>query len=203
MLRSRLQLALAVGLVVAVAAATGLLLGNLRNDATSAVAVSKQQQGPFHGSMLPEGIAGMRAHAFRLTDPRLGRELGTADVAGKPYAVTFLYTQCPDVCPLIGQELRQTLELLGPRADDVVVLAVSADPKGDTPARVRAARLGRLLRGPPAGGQRAQRPLGQRLADRRPGTDQIEVLGRRPLRAQGPGAGLPVPAQRAVRGLAA
>lgn len=137
MLRSRLQLALVVALVVAAAAATGLVLGSMRNSATSsAVAVSEQRQGPFHGSMLPEGIAGMRAHEFRLTDPRLGRQFGTADVAGKPYVVTFLYTQCPDVCPLIGEELRRTLELLGGSADDVAVLAVSADPKGDTPARV-------------------------------------------------------------------
>ena len=51
--------------------------------------------------------------------------------------VTFLFTDCPDVCPLIGSELRQALELLGPRADGVEVLAVSVDPEGDTAEAVR------------------------------------------------------------------
>jgi protein SCO1/2 len=52
--------------------------------------------------------------------------------------VTFLYTDCPDVCPLIGQELGRALGLLGERADDVAVAAISVDPDGDTPEAVRA-----------------------------------------------------------------
>ncbi len=51
--------------------------------------------------------------------------------------VTFLYTDCPDTCPLIAAELRRTLELLRPRCRDVAVLAVSADPKSDTRGAVR------------------------------------------------------------------
>jgi protein SCO1/2 len=51
--------------------------------------------------------------------------------------VTFLYTHCPDVCPLIASSLNTALRELGPRRDDVRVLAVSVDPKGDTPASVR------------------------------------------------------------------
>ena len=92
--------------------------------------------GPFKGGSLPDGVRGAKAFEFELPDAR-GGTTGTADVAGKPYVLTFLYTACPDVCPLIGAELRRALELLGPRADEVAVLSVSVDPEGDTPAAVR------------------------------------------------------------------
>jgi protein SCO1 len=71
-----------------------------------------------------------------LADARGGR-LGTADLAGRPYAITFIYTHCKDVCPLIGEELRQSLAQVGPRASRTAVVAVSVDPKGDTVASVR------------------------------------------------------------------
>ena len=51
--------------------------------------------------------------------------------------MTFLYTNCPNVCPLIGAQLRATLEQLGVDAQRVAVVAVSVDPRGDTPASVR------------------------------------------------------------------
>ena len=51
--------------------------------------------------------------------------------------VTFIYTHCPDVCPLITSNLNTVLRTLGPKGN-VEVLAVSVDPKGDTPAAVRA-----------------------------------------------------------------
>jgi protein SCO1/2 len=51
--------------------------------------------------------------------------------------VTFLYVHCPDVCPLIAQNLNQVLRKLGADRDRVRVLAVSVDPKGDTAAAVR------------------------------------------------------------------
>ena len=50
--------------------------------------------------------------------------------------VTFLYTHCPDVCPLIAGNLHTTLNELGPRARDVQLIAVSVDPHGDTAAAV-------------------------------------------------------------------
>jgi protein SCO1/2 len=60
--------------------------------------------------------------------------------------VAFLYTRCPDVCPLITENLNAALRRLGPGRSDVRVLAVSVDPKGDTPAAVRRfVRAHRLL----------------------------------------------------------
>jgi protein SCO1/2 len=51
--------------------------------------------------------------------------------------VTFLYVHCPDVCPLIAQNLNAALRQLGPARSRVRVLAVSVDPRGDTPGAVR------------------------------------------------------------------
>ena len=119
--------ALPVGLGLA-----GVLSGD---DEPDPVAVGPSP-GPFKGGSLPDGVRGAKAFEFELVDAR-GGTTGTGDVAGKPYIITFLYTDCPDVCPLIGAELRRALELLGPRAGEVAVLAVSVDPEGDTPTAVR------------------------------------------------------------------
>jgi protein SCO1 len=66
-----------------------------------------------------------------------GRAVTLAAQRGRYVLVTFLYTHCPDVCPLIAQNLNAAIRDLGNKADRVRVLAVSVDPKGDTPAAVR------------------------------------------------------------------
>jgi len=85
---------------------------------------------------LPAGLAGRPAPRIRLADAR-GGTFDTGALAGEPYLVTFLYANCPDVCPLIGAQLRETLSRLGPDARRVHVVAVSVDPRGDTPEAVR------------------------------------------------------------------
>ncbi len=57
---------------------------------------------------------------------------------GRPAIVTFLYTHCPDICPLAAQEISQALDRAGAEPDDIDVVAVSVNPAGDTPASVRA-----------------------------------------------------------------
>jgi|SRR5215212_5568369 len=86
---------------------------------------------------LPQGLAGKAAPRIRLADAR-GGTFDTRSLAGKPYLVTFLYANCPDVCPLIGAQLRDTLDRLGGDAGRVGVVAVSVDPRGDTAPTVRA-----------------------------------------------------------------
>lgn len=66
-----------------------------------------------------------------------GRPFNLAAQRGKAVFVSFLYTHCPDVCPLIAARLHDALAKLGPAAKDVRLVAVSVDPKGDTPAAVR------------------------------------------------------------------
>jgi len=73
------------------------------------------------------------APPIALHDDR-GRAIRLSDFRGKWVAVAFIYTHCPDVCPLIAQNLNRALA----KAHDLRVVAVSVDPKGDTPAAVRA-----------------------------------------------------------------
>ena len=55
---------------------------------------------------------------------------------GKVVLLTFLYTHCPDVCPVTAGNLNTALRRLGAKRDHVAVLAVSVDPVGDTRASV-------------------------------------------------------------------
>ncbi len=69
----------------------------------------------------------------------LGEKVSLAGYRGKAVLVTFLYTHCPDVCPLITAELHNTLAQLGPqRSKQVQVVAVSVDPHGDSRETVAA-----------------------------------------------------------------
>ena len=63
----------------------------------------------------------------------LGEPVSLAGYRGKAVFVTFLYTHCPDVCPLITAQLHNVLGQLGPdRSRQMQIIAVSVDPKGDT-----------------------------------------------------------------------
>ncbi|NDV88847.1 redoxin domain-containing protein [Aurantimonas aggregata] len=53
---------------------------------------------------------------------------------GKPVAVFFGFTNCPDICPTTLAELSLLLEGMGPESDNLTVVLVSGDPKRDTPA---------------------------------------------------------------------
>jgi protein SCO1/2 len=77
------------------------------------------------------------AQAISLHDAD-GRSVTLAGQRGRYVLVTFLYTHCPDVCPLIASNLNAALRALGPSRRSVRVLAVSVDPAHDTPAAVRA-----------------------------------------------------------------
>ena len=68
-----------------------------------------------------------------------GMPVTLAAQRGRYVLVTFIYTHCPDVCPLITQNLNAALRVIGPSArKNVRVLAVSVDPAGDTPKAVKA-----------------------------------------------------------------
>jgi protein SCO1/2 len=69
----------------------------------------------------------------------LGQPVNLASYRGKAVFITFIYTHCPDVCPLITSNLRVALNMMGAKtAGNTQVIAVSVDPKGDTPKTVSA-----------------------------------------------------------------
>jgi protein SCO1/2 len=63
----------------------------------------------------------------------LGAPVNITSYRGKAVLVTFIYTHCPDICPLITSQLRVAQNLMGPAvASRAEIIAVSVDPKGDT-----------------------------------------------------------------------
>ncbi len=78
-------------------------------------------------------LGGTPAPGFELKDQN-GQAVSLAQFKGKPVIVTFLYTHCPDVCPLTAEQLHQTMQQLGGDAHNVGVVAISSDPKRDDQA---------------------------------------------------------------------
>jgi len=76
------------------------------------------------------------APSFTLTDQQ-GRRVSMASARGHYAVVTFLYTHCPDVCPVIAGNLNRALASATARRAGLRVLAVSVDPRRDTSATVR------------------------------------------------------------------
>src|SRR5262249_28582321 len=81
-------------------------------------------------------LGGIPAPVFTLADQD-GKQVSLAALAGRPVVVTFLYTHCPDECPLTAEKLHTAALALGDRASSVAWLAVSIDPVGDTPQTAR------------------------------------------------------------------
>lgn len=68
----------------------------------------------------------------------LGKRVSLAQFRGEAVLLTFIYDHCPDVCPLIVANLHTALLKLGPLARRLQIVAISVDPKGDTPSTVKA-----------------------------------------------------------------
>lgn len=75
---------------------------------------------------------------FTLTDAMTAQSLTLSSLHDRVVVLTFMYTRCPDVCPITAGEFRAAQRALGEEAAGVEFVAVSVDPEGDTPAAVRA-----------------------------------------------------------------
>jgi protein SCO1/2 len=85
----------------------------------------------YDGALLPDNL---RPRDFTLTDQD-GRRVSLSDFRGKVTILTFLYTSSKTTAPLIAQQVRGALDEL---PAGTPAIAISLDPAGDTPARVRA-----------------------------------------------------------------
>lgn len=72
---------------------------------------------------------------FELIDTK-GRKVTQNDLLGKPSALFFGYTNCPDVCPTTLAELTRLMKELGPDANRLNVVFVTIDPARDTAAEL-------------------------------------------------------------------
>jgi protein SCO1/2 len=61
-----------------------------------------------------------------------GTVVSAANMAGKPYALFFGFTHCPDVCPTSMMEITNDLNALGQDAKAFRVYFVTVDPARDT-----------------------------------------------------------------------
>jgi protein SCO1/2 len=89
----------------------------------------------YRGSTPPPDV---KLPDFSLRD-QAGSLVRSADLGGKVVLVTFLDSACREACPPTAVDIGRSVRLLTPeQRRDVVALAVSVDPRVDTPARVRA-----------------------------------------------------------------
>lgn len=68
---------------------------------------------------------------FTLTGPG-EQPVSLIDYRGKVVMLYFGYTFCPDVCPATMVELRDAMEVLGDRSDEVQVIMITLDPERDS-----------------------------------------------------------------------
>jgi protein SCO1/2 len=125
--------------LVAAVAAAALLAG-----CGSSAGGSSLAGGGTGGSGAPGG-RGLQGLILRPAKPapRLalrnytGKPVTLAAQRGKAVLVTFVYTHCPDVCPLIVSSLAAAQRRLGAGARRLAILAVTVDPRRDTPRAIR------------------------------------------------------------------
>ncbi len=128
-LASRLSVVTLAVLVVLIVAVVGTRVGK---SASTISTVGNSGQTTDPSGLQGTYLGSIAAPGFHLTD-QAGQAVSLAQFKGMPVVLTFFYTHCPDACPLAAEKLHQTMMQLGSSAQKVGVIAVSVDPKGDTP----------------------------------------------------------------------
>jgi protein SCO1/2 len=69
-----------------------------------------------------------------------GRIVRPADLIGKVVVLHFIYTSCPDVCPLHAEKIAEIQKMVNstPMKDRVVFISITTDPRKDTPDVLKA-----------------------------------------------------------------
>ncbi|MGF6262533.1 protein SCO1/2 [Paraburkholderia youngii] len=57
---------------------------------------------------------------------------------GRPVILTFIYTSCTTICPMVSQTFEELQARLGADRDKVHLVSISIDPEEDTTARLKA-----------------------------------------------------------------
>lgn len=96
--------------------------------------LGEAQKAQRSGLALPGGVHIGAPFELTRTD---GSRFSSQALAGKPYAMFFGFTHCPDICPTTLMEMSQHLQALGPNANDLNVLFISVDPARDTAAHLK------------------------------------------------------------------
>ncbi|KVU67714.1 hypothetical protein WK72_15730 [Burkholderia ubonensis] len=119
-------------------------VGNAAEGATESAAESATESADMH---MHHAVAPGTTHSmadYALPPVELVRDDGkTVSLVdelndGRPVILTFIYTSCTTICPMISQTLERLQGELGSDRDKVHIVSISIDPEEDTPARLRA-----------------------------------------------------------------
>jgi protein SCO1/2 len=89
----------------------------------AAIACRRAEPLPVLGTLPP----------FTLTE-RSGRPVGSNDLSGSVWIADFVFTRCPDVCPVLSSRMAALQTPLATGDDPVRLVSLSVDPAHDTPA---------------------------------------------------------------------
>jgi protein SCO1/2 len=116
-------------MVLVVAIAVVLLAGGKSGHHTGSTVGANQLEGPT----LPAHLV---AKNFSLTDQN-GQRISLSQYRGHVVVLTFMHSLCKGACPLMANQILGALNDLPGGGHNVPAMAISVDPKQDTPANRR------------------------------------------------------------------
>ncbi|MGA3360581.1 MAG: SCO family protein [Solirubrobacteraceae bacterium] len=126
----RLRLALTVAVLCAAAMVAIVTIAARSGSADTAGSAPVKQDG-FYGALLPPSFPAVN---FALPDQH-HQIIRLSDYTGQVVAAVFVYSTCASTCPIVVQQLSQAIDEL---PHPIAALAISVDPKQDTPSNVQA-----------------------------------------------------------------
>ena len=108
-----------IGLAIFLAVGILVLLGGCSDD---------QSEPEFNGTVLKGAEP---SPPFELTN-HVGQAISLDSFQDRVVVLTFLYTYCPDVCPIITSQLKDVQDQLADDGSGVEFVAISVDPERDT-----------------------------------------------------------------------
>lgn len=124
--------------VVLAVVAVGVALLTIPRTTASAPTASAPR---LEGTVFPPKPAA----DFRLTD-QFGRTVSITQFRGRTVILTFMGAHCTELCPLVAEKIRQSVDQLGAAGSKIAIVAISTDPGGDTRSAVIAfSRAHKLL----------------------------------------------------------
>ena len=73
----------------------------------------------------------IRTTAFNLPSTT-GSTISNKDLIGKPTALFFGFTHCPEICPATLYTIAQMTDSIGEKGDDIQIVFATVDPERDT-----------------------------------------------------------------------
>ena len=73
--------------------------------------------------------------SFELTNEK-GHRYGTADLEGKVWVASFVFTSCPSICPELMEKMQQVQHRTRNAGAAVQLVTFTVDPENDTPEKL-------------------------------------------------------------------